>query len=192
MKRSLFLLAALLSFSFALAQEKIEKPKPDLDAEVVVNKKRFKVYNNWLSGYGGAGYNTVIPQLQFIGGLDFNFHIKEHYLQLGAALAGDDFGNYNNTIFHAGYGKRKENEKLNLSAFGGLSYTKGYRKKGGVYDITNPYEEPGLYINAQAVKKITYDVGIGLGLFADINQVRTLAGVVGVVYFSGAYRGKKQ
>ena len=194
MKRIFYTLLLCSVGGELLAQEpgQDEKAAPDLKAEIVINKKRFKVYNNWLSGGGGAGYNTRVPQLQFIGQLDFNFHIQANYFQLGLALAGDEFGDYNNSVFHAGYGRRRETTKYNLSAFGGLSYTKGFVKRGNVYDVNNPYKEPGLYINAQAIKKISYDVGIGLGLIADVNQKRTLAGISAIVYFSGAYKGKKQ
>lgn len=190
MKKLLILLFAALSAQ-AYAQD--TKPQPDLKAEVVVNNKRFKVYNNWLSGGGGMGYNTQIPQPQFVGGIDFNFHLKYNYFQIGAVLAGDDFGNYNNSLLHAGYGKRIENEKFNISAFAGISYGRGYRKVAkDLYDLENPYTHPGVYLNAQLIKKITYDVGLGLGVMADVNKTRTLAGVMGVLYFSGAYKGKKR
>jgi hypothetical protein len=190
MKKLLVLLIALCSLSPAIAQEK--KDAPDLKQEVVIGGKRFKVYNNWLSGGGGAGYNTQVPQLQFIGDVNFNFHIKGNYFQTGLILSGDAFGNYNNTVYHAGYGKRKENEKYNFAAFGGISYTRGYRKiDRETYNIDKPYKVPGLYIDAQAIRKVSYDVGIGIALTADVNSVRTLAGVVGTLYFSGAYKGKK-
>ena len=189
MKRLLLLLfAAIMAFP-ALAQEK--QPAPDLDKEIVINKKRFKVYNNWLSGGGGAGYNTQIPQLQFIGQLDYNFHIKQNYFQLGVVLAGDEFGSYNNYNFHGGYGKRIENAKINFSVFGGLSYTQGYMKLNKEAYAEEPYKEPGLYLNAQLIKKITYDVGLGIGALVDYNSKRLLGGLTGVIYFSGAYKGKK-
>lgn len=180
----------MLAAVHAFAQE--QKPAPDLKAEVIVDGKRFKVYNNWLSGGGGAGYNTQIPQMQFVGMLDYNFHLKEKYFQLGVMLAGDDFGNYNNSIMHAGYGKRMENEKFNFSAFGGLSYSKGYRKHSdNSYVPYESYKGAGLYLNAQAIKKITYDVGLGIGVTADVSKERTIAGITGVIYFSGAYKGKQ-
>jgi hypothetical protein len=189
MKKLLLLFfAAAIAFP-ALAQKK--KDLPDLKQEVVINKKRFKVYNNWLSGGGGAGYNTQIPQLQFIGQLDYNFHLKHNYFQLGLVLSGDEFGSYNNYNFHGGYGKRIENAKINFSVFGGLSYTQGYYKEGKTYK-DDPYKEAGLYLNTQLIKKITYDVGLGIGAIADYNGKRFLGGLTAVVYFSGAYKGKKE
>lgn len=188
--KKVFLLVFAASFAFpAIGQEK--KELPDLDQEIVINKKRFKVYNNWLSGGGGAAYSTQIPQMQFLGQLDYNFHLKQNYFQLGLALAGDEFGSYNNYNFHAGYGKRIENARINFSVFGGLSYTQGYLKEGKTYR-SEPYKEPGLYINSQLIKKITYDVGIGVGAFADYNSKRLLGGLTGVIYFSGAYKGRKE
>lgn len=192
MKKLLYSLLLITLALPAAAQEPVKDEKPDFRAEQVIDGKRFKVYNNWLSGGAGVGYNSKVPQLQFVGQVDFNFHIKGNYFQLGLILAGDEFGDYNNSIFHAGYGKRKETRYYNLSAFGGLSFTKGFNKYGSVYDVNNPYKEPGLYFNAQAIKKVSYDVGIGLGFVADVNMKRSLAGVTAIVYFSGAYKGKKK
>ncbi|MDQ3047702.1 MAG: hypothetical protein M3R27_09160, partial [Bacteroidota bacterium] len=53
------------------------------------------------------------------------------------------------------------------------------------------FNKPGIYLQAEAVKKITYDVGIGASIFADWNQEQSIIGAKIILYFSGAYRGKK-
>jgi hypothetical protein len=52
------------------------------------------------------------------------------------------------------------------------------------------FKEPGIYIEGQVIKKLTYDVGIGLSVFADYNQQQGIAGGRLIIYFSGAYQGK--
>ena len=157
---------------------------------IIIDGKRYKPYNNWLSLSAGAALNTGNPNLQFVGGLDYNFHIKGNYFQLGLFLSGDDFGNYNNyNLAHLCYGKRKEDEKKNFSYFGGLSYSTGYEREGGGYKAT-PYQQLGLYASTEYIKKLTYDVGLGGSFFVDVNLIQTIIGLRANVFFSGAYKGK--
>jgi hypothetical protein len=180
---------------YKLADEKAETGKSKkhfapLDSEVVINNKRFKYYNNWISVGAGTQQNLSYKRaLGFAGGLDFNFHIKQYYFQLGTEITGEKFGFYNNYQGHVGYGKRFEDNSINFAAFAGLSYSSGYGKVDTVY--TRKYAQPGVYVQAEIVKKITYDVGIGASFFADYNQEQCIIGLRAILYFSGAYAGKK-
>lgn len=176
--------------------EKISKRKylPSLDSTFIYKDKKYKYYNNWLSGGAGTYYNfTRNKKLGFALGVDYNFHIKYNYFQLGINLLGEQYGKYNNYHFHLGYGKRKENGKYHLAGFAGVSYTSGYQTllvDSTVY-IRN-YNRPGIYIQLEGVKKITYDIGVGMMFFADVNQEQTIIGAKITLYFSGAYKGKKR
>jgi hypothetical protein len=54
------------------------------------------------------------------------------------------------------------------------------------------FQQAGLYFQTEIIKKIKYDVGIGFSLFGDFNQEQSIMGLRGVLYFSGAYLGKKE
>lgn len=186
----LICLFALFSISSDLFSQSGASQKTDtLKREVIVDGKRFRCFNNYVTGGGGGGYNSRIPPLQFAGGLDYNFHLNIHYFQAGLFLSGDAFRNYNNTQFHLCYGRRKENELYHFAYFGGMSFSNFYRRTGFTYS-KSPESSVGAYACAQLIKKITYDVGIGFSLFGDINFTQAFAGARIDLYFSGAYRGK--
>lgn len=172
------------------AGKKLKKRQIPTDSMFVLNNKKLKYYNSWLTGGAGVQQNlTYKLPIGFAGGLDFNFHIKHNYFQLGTMISGEKFGFYNNYQFHLGYGKRFEDASYHFAGFVGLSYSTGYSKVDSIY--SKFYSKPGLYLQGEVVKKITYDVGIGAALFADWNQEQTLIGVRAILYFSGAYKGKK-
>jgi len=180
----------MIEESATTSTSKPKKHLPPLDSTFVVNNKKFRYYNNWVTAGAGVQQNlTRKYPLGFTAGIDFHFHVKHHYLNLGTNISGENFGYYNNYQFHAGYGKRIEDKDINFSAFGGLSYSTGYGKVDSVY--SRPYNQVGIYIQAEIVKKITYDVGVGASLFADWNAEQAMAGVRFILYFSGAYNGKK-
>ncbi|MDQ3049215.1 MAG: hypothetical protein M3R27_16840, partial [Bacteroidota bacterium] len=113
------------------AMKKNKRHLAPLDSEFVINNKRIKYYNNWLTAGAGVQQNLSYKREPgFAGGLDFNFHIKHHYFQLGAILSGERFGSYNNYQFHLGYGKRHEDRSVHIAGFAGLSYSTGYGKVG--------------------------------------------------------------
>jgi len=154
----------------------------------VINNKKLKYYNNWLTAGAGVQQNLTYKRpLGFAGGLDFNFHITNQYFNAGTVITGERFGYYNNYQFHVGYGKRYEDEDFHTSGFVGLSYSTGYGKVDSVY--SRPFQEVGLYIQGELVKKIAYDVGLGISLFGDINKEQAIVGARLVLYFSGAYKG---
>lgn len=173
---------------------KTVKPKkhiPPIDSTFVIDNKMFRYYNNWITLGAGIQQNFSYGyKLGFSGGVDFNFHVKQHYFQTGTVITGERFGFYNNYQFHLGYGKRYEDKNFHAAGFVGPSYSIGYGKVGDTV-YTRPYKQVGVYGQVELIKKITYDVGAGVALFADYNQEQTLIGARFLIYFSGAYRGKK-
>ena len=164
------------------------------DSIFVVDNKKFQYYNNWLTIGGGGQQNlTYKRELGFAGGLDFNFHMKKKYFQAGVLLSGERFGSYNNYQLHLGYGKRFEDKDYHFAAFLGVSYSLGNQitiTDSNRY-VKRTFNHPGLYIQGEVVKKITYDVGMGASLFIDWNQEQSMIGLRFILYFSGAYTGKQ-
>lgn len=162
-----------------------------LDSEFVIDNKRFQYYNNWVNiGIGAQQNLTYGIALGFAGSADFNFHIKRHYFQIGGMLTGEHVSDYNNYQVHLGYGKRFEDKDVHIAGFACISYATG---NGRDTDSTyrRHFSEPGIYLEGEIVKKISYDVGIGGSLFADWNKEQSMIGARFVFYFSGAFRGKK-
>lgn len=167
-----------------------------LDSEFVVDNKRFRYYSKWFTIGGGVQQNlTYERSLGFAGGADLNFHIKRNYFQTGLEITGETFYSYSNYQLHLGYGWRFEDKDINFATFIGPSFSTGWAKvqiNDTLSNYSRPYNEFGLYAEAEIVKKIAYDVGIGASLFADWNQEQTIIGFRGILYFSGSYRGKKR
>jgi hypothetical protein len=165
----------------------------DPKEEIVYDGKRYRVHNNWLSAGGGWAINTHRNIDQKSIGVDYNFHIKTRYFQLGVFTTGNDFTPGNNYNFHFGIGYRKEKPKYNFAAFAGPSASYFYRplEDSLRYDVSKLYNQVGVYTCVQIVYKIKYDIGVGLDLFADYNQVQTVFGARVVLFFSGSFRGDK-
>ncbi len=188
----IYIIAFILLNSFVYFAQKdsvVFNPKQ----EIIYDGKRYRVYNNWISIGGGAGYNSKWPKDEKNVAADFSFHIQHYYFRVGTFMSGRDFTAANNYNFHAGIGLRKETEKYNLSAFIGPS-TSNFRRPLSDsinYNLTTVYNEVGLYSCIEAVYKLKYDVGLGGQIFCDYNRVQMVYGVRLIVYFSGAYRGIK-
>ena len=171
---------------------KNKKRQIPLDSEFVIKNNRFRYYNNWLTIGGGLQQNlTYKRSLGFAGGVDFNFHIKQHYVQSGILVTGENFNFLTNYQFHLGYAKRFEDKDVQFVIAVGPAFSTGYAKDVGDSIYGRHYSEPGIYIQGDVVKKIKYDVGIGASLFADWNQEQTMIGLRFIIYFSGSYKGKK-
>jgi hypothetical protein len=182
---------ALIFCTNIFAQEK-NKKKPPWKQDTVIADNVFKKYNNWLSAGAGVAKNSHPDySQQFTGGVDYNFHIQKEYFQFGLFVAGDQFGEYSNYQFHFCYGKRIENNRTNFALFGGLSYTGFYPRLGVNNYAYNSTSTAGLYLNAQLIFKLTYDVGTGVSAFIDVNSFQTITGAKVDLYFSGAFKGKK-
>jgi hypothetical protein len=170
---------------------KVKKEKTVVDSIFVVDNKKFSYYNNWFTIGGGVQQNLTYKRtLGFAGGADYHYHIKKQYFQTGVMLSGERFGYFDNYQIHMGYGKRFEDKDVHVSAFAGVSYSTGFAKVGDTA-YTRPFDFPGLYMQAEVIKKITYDVGLGLAFTLDWNKEQTIFGGRCVLYFSGAYKGKK-
>lgn len=170
---------------------KQKKHVAPLDSMFVIEGKKMKYYNSWITAGGGIQQNLTYKRTYgFAGGLDFNFHLKQHYFQLGTTITGEKFGSYDNYQFHLGYGKRVEDNVFHAAVFGGISLSTGYTKdSSGIYQV--PYTTPGIYIEGQLIKKIAYDVGAGISIFGDYNKEQAIVGGRIILFFSGAYKGKK-
>ncbi len=187
-KRTFLLILSVIGCLPAFSQkDSTYNPK----AEVNYDGKRYRVYNNWISIGGGAGFNSIWPKDQKNAAVDYSFHIKKNYFRVGAFMSGNDFTASNSYNFHAQFGLRKEAPKYNLSAFIGPSYSffKRPLSDSANYNLNTVYSELGGYACIEAIYKIKYDVGLGGQIFCDYNQVQMVYGVRLVLYFSGAYRG---
>ncbi len=186
------LLIACLTLSFRANAQAPKDTIYDPNKEVVVNGNRFKVYNNWLNGGAGYAEDFTNGLDLFWLGLDYNFHIKKDYFQLGAFASGRDFGDYYNYNFHLGYVKRWESIKWNFCGFGGAAYNTGFPLDSGRFDLTTQYKEFGLYAGGQAIFKLKYDIGLGISGLANWNPYAFSLGARIDIYFSGAFKGKKK
>jgi hypothetical protein len=174
----------------AASSVKKKKHIPPMDSTFVLNNKKLKFYNNWITAGAGIQQNlTYKRKYGFSGGVDYHFHIRQHYFQLGTVITGEKFGSYDNYNFHLGYGKRFEDKDFHAAAFVGISYSTGYAKVDSSGRYERAFKEPGVYIEGQVIKKVTYDVGIGASIFATYNQEQSIIGGRVIIYFSGAYRG---
>jgi len=164
--------------------------KENFKREIVVGDKRYRVYNNWVCFGAGPAYHSENPRTQFGIGIDFQFHIKKNYFNMGGVLSGDYFGVWNNYTAHIGYVPwRKETEHKNIAAMAGLSYTQGYTYLYAGHYESQRWDRVGLHAEFQYTMKVQYAVGIGPTFFVDWNQKRTIVGVRLDGYLSGAYRG---
>lgn len=163
-----------------------------LDSQFVIDNKRFQYYNNWINIGVGAQQNlTYGIGLGFAGSADVNFHIKRSYFQIGAMLTGERLRSYNNYQAHICYGARFEDKDVHVAGFAGISYSSGNgRDSDSTYN--RQYQHPGIYAEAEIVKKISYDIGLGGSLFADWNKEQSMIGARFIMYFSAAFIGKEK
>jgi hypothetical protein len=166
----------------------------DRTKEIIYKFKRYRKWNNYLTGGPGFAISPQRIDNQKVGGIDFNFHLRDQYLQVGGLLSGTNLTySKNNLQAHLGYGLRIERKKFNTAFFVGPSFSYGFFL---VPDSTTStklspdvYSQFGGYASAQFVYKIKYDVGIGFDLFADYNERLQLYGGKIILFFSSAYRG---
>lgn len=178
-----------------LAQEKPyikpEKSEYDRKEEIIYDGKRYRIHNSYLNVGAGLMQSSIRTGIQRILGIDFHFPIRRSHFQVGVMMSGESFGSNNNIQGHICYGLRKETEKSNLAIFAGPSYHTGV-----VGDVASGlpifYQNFGIYGGAQAVRKISYDIGLGVELFGDISNRQRIVGLKAIVFFSGAYRGLKK
>jgi hypothetical protein len=184
----------LLLLSGLKAVSQCDTCKYDRKEEIIDNDKRYAIHNNYLMIGGGFAGSSLRKKEQVAVGIDFIFHIKRQHFQIGVLMSGDKFNSNNNLSGHFGYCYRIEDENRNITFGAGISQNKGKIPSHITDDgDTIPdfyYRNTGIYLSAAYFKKITYDIGIGLEIIADINQVHQMIGAKAVLFFSGAYRGK--
>ncbi len=186
-----FLLPAFAFLTSSVTAQDKQSPLSAWKQDTIIKDDVFRKYSNWISAGGGTAKNNHFDNSQFTGGLDYNFHLRRQYYQFGLLVSGDQFGSYNNYQFHLCYGKRVESSTLNFAYFAGLSYSEFYQRYGNGYAI-NAASGPGLYLNAEYILKATYDIGLGISAFGDININENLFGAKLNVFFCGSYKGKKE
>ncbi len=159
--------------------------------EIIYDGKRYRVYNNYITFGMGKAFAKVRTTDQNVLNVDYHFHLNKEYFQLGFFMSVDQLLANNHAAVHRGYGKRYERNKVNFAGFVGPSYSSGYLRKTDTSGVVYPdtYTSLGVYVCAQAVYKIKYDVGIGMELFADLCDKQKLFGLRAIVFFSGGYRG---
>jgi|GEM_PF-1483585 hypothetical protein len=158
--------------------------------EILINGKRFRVYNNWMNIGTGQGFNSALPTSQSILDVNLHFHIKDKYIQLGTFLSGDRFLSFNNYNIHGCYGIRRESQQVNKFICIGPSFSWGFPYLGAGNYSEGSYSAVGVYAEGQWIFKIAYDLGIGVSAFVDANSRQTVGGLRMELYFSGAYRGE--
>ena len=143
---------------------------------------------------GGFFGSTKRKTTQKPFGMDVQFHINKYRFQLGGFISGNEFLGVNNLSTHLGYGWRKETVKYSFALYTGLQHSYGVYGIADTDSTTTPYyySSPGVYVSAQAVRKLTYDIGIGIELYSEINTTQYIGGIKFIAFFSDAYRGLKR
>lgn len=160
--------------------------------EVIFQNKKYRVYNNYITGGIGKCYNSGWNNTQLCPALDFNFHIGKKYFQVGGLLSESHLGINNCLQAHVGWGYRYERSNYMLAAYGGVSHSSGFLKPVNDTSGAASFSNIGLYIALQAYYKVKFDYGIGVSAFVDINTTQVLTGIRAELFFSGAYRGVKK
>jgi len=168
----------------------VEQPPYNRKEEIIFDGKRYRIHNNYVTLNLGFLESTIREQGQKTAGLDYHFHIRRQYFQVGGMISGEDFLSNNNNSFHIGYGYRIEKNTANLAFYGGPTYFKGV--EGIPPAPAMFYDGFGLYLSGQAIYKVKYDVGLGLEVFGEFNYKQIMAGFKIALFFSGGYRGVKK
>jgi hypothetical protein len=165
----------------------------DKKKEIVLQNKRYRVYNNYLSAGVGQCYNSGWQERDLCTSFDFNFHANKRYFQVGGNLVGPALWNNNCIQLHTCWGYRFERCNYQLAAYGGLSFSDGYyiqRVNNDTLKIR--LNAVGVYAALQCFYKLKFDYGIGVSTFFDANAKQTLVGIKLELFFSGAYKGFKR
>ncbi|GAB4131153.1 MAG: hypothetical protein Fur0041_01200 [Bacteroidia bacterium] len=188
MKKTKVILLFLLLISGMLHAQ--QKDSINFKEEIIIDGKRYRIWNNWVDFGYGAGYHSKNPRTQQAVDLNFNFRIKKYYFRFGGMLSGDEFGLWNNYQIHGGWVPfRRENENRHIAAIAALSYSTGYKFIYAGHYANDPYKEFGFYGELQYIRKVQYSVGLGAAFFVDVNAKNTITGIKLKAFLSGAYQG---
>ena len=169
------------------AQEK--QREDELKKERTIRGNRFKVFNNYVNFGSGIGRAIEDSRGWNPTAMEYNFHIKRSYFMIGyqrtdvSGILNKPKRNRMNDI-HLCYGYRKESKALNVAYYGGIS------RPWGMMNDTLSFKTIGIYAEAQFVRKLFYDVGAGISIFAHYNNFFPLFGLRVDIFLSGAYQGK--
>ena len=171
---------------FCAAQEIHAK---DTKEEITIKKDRFLKKTNWVTLGWGYGQKLNSSDYSFPGSLNFYFHVKQVYFNLGAMRSKLDVftGSYTEnflTDYHGTIGFRSETRKNSFSYFAGPSYVHG------LLDSVTTFKGIGAYAEIQFIQKIYYDIGIGSSIFVNYNRSFPILGIRLDFYFSNAFRGR--
>lgn len=191
LKKIFLLFLPLLFPLFLYCQDTVTyKVQINYKKEEIINNKRYRVYDNWVNFGAGYAYHSKNPRTQFTIGLDFNFHIKQVYFNMGGFVSGDGYGQWNSYQAHLGYVPyRRKTEKYHMAAIAAISYTNSREYLYAGHYFSQPDNDVGFYAAFQVIRKIEYTDGIGLNFFCDVNKRNVIAGVRIEGYLSGAYKG---
>jgi hypothetical protein len=172
---------------------KLYKDTFERKKEIVLQNKRYRIYNNFLSAGIGQCYNSGWQEMEINTSFDFNFHARKNYFQIGGNLVGPALWNNNCIQLHAGWGYRLERCNYMLAAYGGVSFSDGYYlQTTDTNTVKTKMNSVGGYIALQAFYKFKFDYGIGMSTFFDVNAKQSLVGIKIELFFSGAYKGFKK
>jgi hypothetical protein len=176
-----------------VAQEAPVK-KPELHyyrkEEIIYDGKRYRIHNSYVTVGGGFMQSSIRQGSQKTLGVDFQLPVRKLHFQLGGMVSGYGFGSDNNRQLHVGWGYRRERTGDNLAVYAGPSYYWGVRGDTSTGPIN--YQGMGAYVCVQAIKKLVFDIGIGIEGFAEFSKTQRLFGFRIIAFFSGAYQGVRK
>lgn len=169
------------------AQTAAEKRDED-KKEANIRGNRFKLVSNYVS-FGAGGARRFLEKAYDIPvAAAYNFRIKKMFFQAGylrSSMPG--FSEKLSDLFvndlHFCVNLRRENKIVNIS------YVFGPSLAYGLYN-NERFSHLGVYAEAQLIRKLFYDVGIGLCPFIAYNVRYPLGGIRLEIFLSGAYQGK--
>lgn len=192
----------------------VEQDKYEIFA---LDNKLYKPYSNWLTIGLGKSYIFAEKDSLFLDdtlyhtyhgfdnsfNLGFHFRVNDFWLNAGYHHSSKEFFLYRPPIrmdeFYVGAGYCIDKEKYHLSGFISPSYSLGnyynpIPKLDSLGQIDNyylftSYRDLGVHFSISYVRKIFYDVGLGITAYATINKRYPAVGLQLHMYFSGAYKG---
>jgi hypothetical protein len=118
----------------------------------------------------------------------YNFKIKKSFFQVGynrsemPILWGKYTANHLNDL-HLAFCIRKENKLFNIA------YVMGIGKAWGLKDNVG-YNKIAAYAEAQLIRKVFYDIGIGINMFVNYNRQYPIGGLRLEFFMSSSYQGQ--
>jgi hypothetical protein len=170
-----------------LAQETATQKRDEKTLERNYFGNRYRMVNNYINF--GIGYARAIGRREsFPVGIGYNFHIKKTFFQLGynrsemPILWGSYTRNFLNDL-HFAFCIRNETRVFNVA------YVMGVGKVWGLKDNIG-FNTFSAYAEAQLIRKIYYDVGVGLNLFVNYNREYPTGGIRLDFFLSSSFQGK--